>query len=225
LTHDFVIRSFEIGDKVDHSSRVYVQNRAFHKGVRNVPVGMLIDYVENFVMPQKKLSELSNKMPYKFILRHLRDYCSTFDLMLVDGDDEAKVELKVNGSLLSIKQSLRLFDVKENYIQLRKNQLSSGANLESTFLDGPKQSRYEAAKVRGELGFAPLLLLYKVSARDALKNPLGSFWAWSLVIPGDSFRQKKTLVYGNSVLLRELAQEDGFEDEKAFTDFMDLNEI
>lgn len=225
LTHDFITRAFDIGDKVDQSSGVYVQNNSYQKGIRNVPVSMLIDYVENFLMPQKKLSELSNKMPYKFILRHLQDYCSTFDMMLVDGDDDAKVELKVNGSVLSIKQSLRLFDVKENYLQLKKNQLSSGPNLESTFLEGPKQSRYEAAKLRGELGLPPLLLLYKVFARDTQKNPLGSFWAWSLVIPGDSFRQKKTLVYGNSVLLRELAQEDGFEDEKAFTDFMDLNEI
>jgi hypothetical protein len=224
LTLDFITKSFTSGQRLDESAGVYVPNNAFEKCLRRVPVGILIEYIEKFEMPHKKLSELSNKMPYKFILRHLNDYATEFDIMLVDGDHEECVDFWNGTSRLSINQSLRLFDIKEDYIQLKNNQLSTGARLESTFLDAPCQTRYEAAKRREELGLPPLLLLYKVFARDAQKNPLGSYWSWSLVIPGDSIRQKKIMGYGNSVLLRELAQDDGFEDEKVFAEVMDLNE-
>ncbi|MDB2436500.1 hypothetical protein N9W65_05925, partial [Schleiferiaceae bacterium] len=85
--------------------------------------------------------------------------------------------------------------------------------LESTFLDKIYASRESAAKRRDELNLPPLLLLYKVFARDHKKDSIvyGSYWAWSLVIPGDRTKQKKKIVIGNSVLLRDLAREEGFE--------------
>jgi len=78
---------------------------------------------------------------------------------------------------------------------------------------------------REDLGLPPLLLVYRVRARSGEeKRYLGSYWAWSLVIPGDSRRQKKKMVFGNSVLLRQLAEEEGFENENEYLNQFDLTE-
>ena len=72
----------------------------------------------------------------------------------------------------------------------------------------------------------PLLLLHKVLAREYKneENVFGSYWAWSLIIPGDRSKQEKKMVFGNSVLLRQLSQEEGFENENEYLNQTELNE-
>ena len=115
---------------------------------------------------------------------------------------------------------------EDGYIQIANNQLSSGPTLESTFLKQSFDSRDEAAKSRSELSLPPLLLLYKVHARNNKNNneSYGSYWAWSLIIPGDRSKQEKKMVFGNSVLLRQLSQEEGFENENEYLNQTELNE-
>jgi hypothetical protein len=69
-------------------------------------------------------------------------------------------------------------------------------------------------------------LLYKVHARNNENDNenYGSYWAWSLIIPGDRAKQKKKMVFGNSVLLRQLSQEEGFENENEYLNQTELNE-
>jgi len=221
LIQGFVHRAREQGDEIQESKSIYVPNDAIKKGRRNIPIKLLLDFIKDFVMPHKELSQLTSKMPYKFLLEHLKKYVNSFDLMLVDGSGPESKE--IGG--VEIKESLRLFAEKDGYIQILNNQLSTGADLESTFLRVKENKRTVAAMKREDLGLPPLLLVYRVRARSGEeKRYLGSYWAWSLVIPGDSRRQKKKMVFGNSVLLRQLAEEEGFENENEYLNQFDLTE-
>ena len=220
LVHDFVQKVMEQGDPIEESENIVVPNNSVEKGRKNLPKELLTDFIKRFEMPHKRLSELTSKMPYKFILEHLDKYESSFDLMLVDG---SAPEIDLAG--LKLKQSYRRFTQNEDNIQLKNNQLSTGASLESTFLDSIQVSRDQAAIERAQKGMPPLLLIYKVSARIGDdKEVIGSYWAWSLIIPGDRSKQKKKMVFGNSVLLRQLSQEEGFENENEYLNQTDLNE-
>ena len=173
-------------------------------------------------MPHKGLSELTSKMPYKFILEHLDRHVTNFDFYLVDGiGKETKI---ASYELCETKR--KCIRQEDGYIQIANNQLSSGPTLESTFLKQSFDSRDEAAKSRSELSLPPLLLLYKVHARSNKNNneSYGSYWAWSLIIPGDRSKQEKKMVFGNSVLLRQLSQEEGFENENEYLNQTELNE-
>lgn len=221
LVEDFVKKSFIQGERVPKNAGIVVPNNAFENGSRNIPIILLIDFIRKFEMPHKELSELTSKMPYKFILEHLSKYGRNFDLMLVSGSGSEKVE--ING--VTLNESLRLFSENDGYIQILNNQLSTGAELESTFLNVKESKRTLAAQRREEMGLPPLLLVYKLRARTKEdKKYLGSYWAWSLVIPGDTNKQRKKMVLGNSVLLRQLSMEEGFENESEYLNQFDLNE-
>lgn len=221
LTREFIRNAYSQGKIPTKESGVFVQNGNYEKAVRDIPKKLLIDYVENFQLPHKKLSELHSKMPYKFLLDHLQKYDEKFDLFLVDGEHLDDI-VEVNG--IYIKKSKRKFDQKDGYIQLVKNQLSTGSSLESTFLNKIENSRINAAKKREELGLPPLLLLYNVIARTQTNEILGSYWAWSIIIPGDILRQKKKLVFANSVLLKQLSEDEGFEDVNEYFNQIEISE-
>lgn len=209
LVKDFVSEVFKQGNKVEDTQDIFVPSNSRSKGRRQLPNNLLVEFINKFQMPHKGLAELTSKMPYKFILEHLKKHTTHFDFFMVDG--KAKKVAIVESHVIS--ESKRKFIYQEEFIQIAKNQLSSGPVLESTFLDKIYASRESAAKRRDELNLPPLLLLYKVFARDHKKDSIvyGSYWAWSLVIPGDRTKQKKKIVIGNSVLLRDLAREEGFE--------------
>jgi hypothetical protein len=221
LVEGFVNNVFEQGNRVKPSPEILVPKDAYHQGRRNIPKEFLIEFIYAFQMPHKGLSELTSKMPYKFILEHLNLHSTHFDLFLVDGRGN-----ELNIGKQRIREVKRLFDSREDYIQISKNQLSSGPRLESTFLRREMSSREDAAKNRSDDGLPPLLLLYKVLARDHKneKQVYGSYWAWSLIIPGDRSKQQKKMVFGNSVLLRQLSLEEGFEDENEYLNQTYLNE-
>ena len=221
LVEDFVTIVFKNGEPVKETSEITVLNKAYQKGRRNIPKELLVNFISEFEMPHKGLSELTSKMPYKFILEHLKIHATHFDFFLVDGIGDLT---KIDG--YDMRETKRKCDLHDDgYIQIAKNQLSSGPTLESTFLDKVFGSREDAAKRRSELNLPPLLLLYKVQARNYKNDELyGSYWAWSLIIPGDRSKQKKKMIFGNSVLLRQLSQEEGFENENEYLNQTDLNE-
>ena len=221
LVEDFIKNVFEQGDPVRPSPEIIIPNDACDQGRRSIPIKFLMEFISSFEMPHKGLSELTSKMPYKFIIEHLNIYSTHFDLFLVDGRGS---ELNIGGQ--QIREVKRLFVSREDYIQISKNQLSSGPKLESTFLSREMPSREAAAKSRSDDGLPPLLLLYKVLAREYRneENVFGSYWAWSLIIPGDRSKQEKKMVFGNSVLLRQLSQEEGFENENEYLNQTELNE-
>jgi len=221
LVEDFINNVFQNGQPVQESTVLMDLDEAKKKGRRNIPKEFLVDFISEFEMPHKGLSELTSKMPYKFILEHLNLHATHFDLFLVDGRGN---DSSIGGQ--EIREVKRLFVPREDYIQISKNQLSSGPRLESNFLDKICDSREEAAKRRSELNLPPLLLLYKVLARDHENEEIkyGTYWAWSLIIPGDRSRQKKKMVFGNSVLLRQLSQEEGFENENDYLNQTDSQE-
>jgi len=221
LVEDFIKNVFEQGDLVKPPPEIEIPNDAYHQGRRNIPIKFLMEFISSFEMPHKELSELTSKMPYKFILEHLNLYSTHFDIFLVDGRGS---ELNIGGQ--KIREVKRLFVSREDFIQISKNQLSSGPKLESTFLLREMPSREAAAKSRSDEGLPPLLLLYKVLAREYKneENIFGSYWAWSLIIPGDRSKQEKKMVFGNSVLLRQLSQEEGFENENEYLNQTELNE-
>ena len=222
LVENFVTEVFENGESVQESSGIIVPNKAYHKGRRNIPKKILVDFIRGFEMPHKGLSELTSKMPYKFILEHLDRHVNNFDFFLVDGIGK---ETKI-ASYKLCETKRKCIRQEDGYIQIANNQLSSGPTLESTFLKQSFDSRHEAAKSRSELSLPPLLLLYKVHARNNENDNenYGSYWAWSLIIPGDRAKQKKKMVFGNSVLLRQLSQEEGFESENEYLNQTELNE-
>ena len=222
LVENFITEVFKNGEPVRETPDFIVPNKkAYKKGRRNVPKEILVDFIREFEMPHKGLSDLTSKMPYKFILEHLQVHATHFDFLLVDGIGN---ETKIAG--YELRETKRKYRRQEGYIQIANNQLSSGPILESTFLKQTFDSRDKAAKSRSLLNLPPLLLLYKVHARNKENDSeqYGSYWAWSLIIPGDRSKQEKKMVFGNSVLLRQLSQEEGFENENEYLNQTELNE-
>lgn len=222
LVTDFVKEVFNQGERVENKPDVYVPGNSRENGSRSIPKNLLVDFINKFQMPHKGLAELTSKMPYKFVLQHLEEHVTHFDFFMVDGKAANEVIFEDRKIYLS----KRKFVHREDIIQIAKNQLSSGPTLESTFLDQIYETRESAARRRDELNLPPLLLLYKVLARDYKNDEkvYGSYWAWSLIIPGDRSKQKKKMVFGNSVLLRQLSQEEGFENENEYLNQTELNE-
>jgi len=162
-----------------------------------------------FEMPHKGLSELTSKMPYKFILEHLKIHSTHFDLFLVDGRGN-----ELNIGKQRIREVKRLFDSREDIHTDFKESTFVWTKIGKYIFRGERclLARMQLRIVQMN-GLPPLLLLYKVLARDHKneKQVYGSYWAWSLIIPGDRSKQQKKMVFGNSVLLRQLSQEEGFE--------------
>lgn len=219
LTRKFISKAFDSGQLVDDT--MYIPGGDKSMGRLNCPKELLVDFITEFDIPHKKLSEINNKMPYKFLIDHINKHVNTFDLYLVNGSGD---KVTLNDGKSTIKESLRLFKINYDYIQVSKNQLSSGPDLESTFLNEKCSSRIDSAKMRMSLDRPPLLLLYYVHARNDSpeKESIGQYWAWSLIIPGDKSKERKKLVYANSVLLKQLAEEEGYETE---VDYLNNSEI
>ena len=201
------------GTKVSKSSGLYIPGGRDHFAYQNVPVEHLVKFIENFDIPHKSVSQISSKMPYFFLLEHLKQNTLNFDFILMEGDGD---DLKFSNRYDSVKKSIRTFNItEESYIQISKNQLSRGGEDESAFLAVKKSKREDARLDRkATFGNTPLLVLYAVQGKTFENIVLGDYWCWGISIPGDSTKKEVKFVLSNSVLLKALVEdaEDYFDD-------------
>jgi hypothetical protein len=210
------------GQKVNFGENLYLPGKRDEYAYKAVPIKYLLQYISDFELPHKLLSQISNKMPFYFLSRHLEEWCVDFDFLLVEGEGQPLFTIPALNT--SIKPSKRIVNVMDDYLQLKNNQLSTGAGEESAFLDKKYGTRNAARLARGKLfPKRPLMLMYRINARvecegvveplNALDFESSTIWGWSIIIPDTGAERKHKIAYANSVLLKKLAEEAGFENE------------
>jgi hypothetical protein len=222
ITDKFFGQIVAEGQKVNFGENLYLPGKRDEYAYKAVPIKYLLQYISDFELPHKLLSQISNKMPFYFLSRHLEEWCVDFDFLLVEGEGQPLFTIPALNT--SIKPSKRIVNVMDDYLQLKNNQLSTGAGEESAFLDKKYGTRNAARLARGKLfPKRPLMLMYRINARvecegvveplNALDFESSTIWGWSIIIPDTGAERKHKIAYANSVLLKKLAEEAGFENE------------
>lgn len=224
-TARFMLEVTKNGKPIDKSMKLHLPGKRDQYAYIDVPIDILLEFIDQFDIPHKKLSQITNKMPYFFLVKHLEKFYTHFDFLLIEGEGKTPFELP-NG-MGTINPSQRIFTESsdENYIQFKNNQLSTGASEESAFLKKKQDKRRLARIKRHQEGpNRPLVLLYRVHARisdreeliDALDFNDSTVWAWSISLPETGIKEKQKLAFVNSVLLKQLAEDEGFENESEY---------
>ena len=197
---------FSHGAKYNGSQGLYIQAGRDQYAYQNIPIEHLISFIEKFDIPHKSLSQVSSKMPYFFLLEHLKKHPKYFDFILIEGNGPV---LTFNEKTKSVKKNYRQCTISDDgYIKIDHNQLSSGGEDESAFLPLKKSNREEARADRKTLyGDKPLLMFYPIEARNSELETLGEFWAWGISIPGDQTKKELELKFANSVLIKALDED------------------
>jgi hypothetical protein len=233
ITDELLLKIWQVGKNVN-SNDVYLPGGRNKYAFQDIPIKYLVDYIMNFDIPHKLLSQITNKMPYYFLERHLIEFCKSFDFLIVEGDGEVPYELPIGLGKLKPSQRIFVRSPDNSYIQLKNNQLSTGSGEESAFLIKKEDLRRDARIARSiQYPNKPLMLLYRIHARiqgedDSLVNAFehqnSTMWGWAIMIPETGIKRKQKIAYANSVLLKQLVLEDGFEYEADYFNSQNINE-
>jgi len=209
----FIESVMQTGVKVTKESGYYIPAGNDKFVYTSVPVDIVISFLEAFKIPFKKLSQMSSKMPYYFLLKYLNNgQILDVDVALVEGD----AELEYIPGIGKVKMNERLFDLRDwGGVQQKKNQLSKPTDesiLLKEKIGTQKGTRKEARTARRMQGNRPLLLIYpllvKVESSDGAGVLRSKNIGWSLVTPGEATDLDSQLVFANKVLVDQLNEED-----------------
>lgn len=195
-------------------------------GFLDVPNILVKEFINNYALPNQKLSDFSAKLPLRFILEFLDNKDNEnlrWDVSLVTGGETDIVNICGN-EYKKVKRSMVLAKDEKSF-KIPKNQLSIPLH-EFRFLNDDQSilddNRSRARHLRKIQTGKPLLLIYPIKpiSKDDKNLDLSIFeninlWGWSISMPGTNNDEDNVSVLANSVFFKELMEDynEEFEDE------------
>jgi len=172
---------------------------------------LIVDFLTEFDVPFKKLTQVSPKLPFPILLDYLKQKVNYLDVMVIQGSNQNKVHFKGIGEFFP---SDRKFESRPGgYINQSNNQISKPTDealllTKSDFAPGERKLYRELRMV--ETG-RPLLMIYPIMVSiddNGSETAREENYAWSISTPGKNDDEKGKLVYANNVLLQQIEEED-----------------
>jgi hypothetical protein len=172
-----------------------------------VGTGKVLSFLEKFEIPFKSITEVSQKLPYPFLIDYLKTKTTNIDIVLIQGEEKS-LDL-TNG--ISVFPNRRKFEIRSSWIQQNNNQLSKPTD-EAMLLTKTKivkkTSRNELRSIRQEDRKRPLLMIFPLMVHYKDDPGPHENYGWSISTPGKLSDEKGKLVYANRVLLEMLENGD-----------------
>ena len=170
----------------------------------------VVDFLHEFKVPGKEITQLSQKLPYPFLIEYLSTKTDFVDVVLVQGEYEHKLDI---GKAEAVVPNRRKFEERAGWIQQVKNQISKPTDeaillSKAALKNSGKSKRSELRKLRQAERSRPLLLIYPLMVHFEHSNDFHENYAWSLTTPGEHHDEKGKLVYANQVLVDMLESGD-----------------
>lgn len=199
------LKSTEVS--LSNAKDLYFSGRNNELAFSEVGTEKVLAFLEKFEIPFKSITEVSQKLPYPFLIDYLKSRTISIDVVLIQGE-EAPLELIDEVSVFPNKRS---FGKRASWIQQKNNQLSKPTD-EAILLTKTKiinkTSRNELRSVRQEDRSRPLLMIYPLMVHYVKDTGLYENYGWSISTPGKLSDEKGKLVYANKVLLEMLENGD-----------------
>lgn len=181
---------------------------------RNVDIALVLDFIREFDVPFKKLSQVSQKLPFPILERYIKEKVKAVDVIVIQGRrSDKKVNFKDIGCF---DPSDRKFESRPGgYISQTNNQITIPSH-ERLLLSSDKCPETNERKLYrqcrlDEIG-RPLLMIFPlivtIDGEDSDKKRVEENYAWSISTPGKQNDEDGVLVYANNVLQEQLERDD-----------------
>ena len=209
---DFLLKVKETGIKVNPTEKMFFpQNHKNSFAYSEIDSSIVINFLNAFDVPFKKLTQVSPKLPFPILIDYLKQKVNSVDVMIVQGGCSNKLHFNGIGGF---NPSDRKFENRPGgYINQSNNQITKPSD-EALLLSKKNYSPGERKlyrELRQEETGRPLLLIYPimVSVTNTDSEIIAEEnYAWSISTPGKNNDDKGKLVYANSVLLQQIEEED-----------------
>jgi hypothetical protein len=199
------------GKKIEPNENITYPSNKNVFAYSDIDTDLVIDFLNSFDVPFKKLTQVSPKLPFPILIDYLNQKVNAVDVIVVEGGSSNKIKFEGIGDF---SPSDRKFETRPGgYINQSNNQITKPTD-EALLLPKKKYPPGERKLFR-ELRLVetgrPLLMIYPIMAsidEKESENERLENYAWSITTPGKIDDEKGKLVYANNVLLQQMEEED-----------------